>query len=61
MFMKNGSVRKDGLVMHDMYLAQVKTPAQSKAPWDYYNIVRTLPAESVYGSESESSCPLLKH
>jgi branched-chain amino acid transport system substrate-binding protein len=60
MFMKNGYVRKDGLVMHDMYLAQVKTPAQSKAPWDYYNIVRTLPAESVYGPESESSCPLLK-
>jgi branched-chain amino acid transport system substrate-binding protein len=61
MFMKNGSVRKDGLVMHDMYLAQVKTPAESKAPWDYYNIVRTLPAESVYGPESESTCPLLKH
>ncbi|CAM5195927.1 Branched-chain amino acid transport system substrate-binding protein OS=Castellaniella defragrans OX=75697 GN=HNR28_002443 PE=3 SV=1 [Castellaniella defragrans] len=60
MFVKNGYVRKDGLMMHDMYLAQVKKPSESKAPWDYYNIVRDLPAESVYGSESESTCPLLK-
>ncbi|MGB6009198.1 ABC transporter substrate-binding protein [Castellaniella sp.] len=60
MFVKNGYVRKDGLMMHDMYLAQVKKPEQSKAPWDYYNIVRTLPAESVYGPESESTCALLK-
>ncbi|HEX7387270.1 MAG TPA: ABC transporter substrate-binding protein [Castellaniella sp.] len=60
MFVKNGYVRKDGLMMHDMYLAQVKKPSESKAPWDYYNIVRDLPAESVYGPESESTCPLLK-
>ena len=60
MFMKNGYIRKDGLTMHDMYLAQVKKPDQSKAPWDYYNIVRTLPAESVYGAESTSTCALLK-
>ncbi len=60
MFVKNGYVRKDGLMMHDMFLAQVKTPAESKAPWDYYKILRTLPAESVYGPESQSTCPLLK-
>jgi len=60
MFVKNGYVRKDGLMMHDMYLAQVKKPDQSKAPWDYYNIVRKLPAESVYGPESTSTCPLAK-
>lgn len=60
MFVKDGYIRKDGLMMHDMYLAQVKTPDQSKAPWDYYNIVRTLPAESVYGTEAASTCPLLK-
>ena len=58
MFIKNGYVRKDGLMMHDMYLAQVKKPDQSKTPWDYYNIVRTLPAESVYGAESTSTCAL---
>lgn len=60
MFVKDGYVRKDGLMMHDMYLAQVKRPDQSKAAWDYYNIVRKLPADSVYGPESESTCPLLK-
>ena len=60
MFAKDGYVRKDGLFMHDMYLAQVKRPDQSKAPWDYYNIIRDLPAESVYGAESTSTCPLLK-
>ena len=58
MFIKNGHIRKDGLTMHDMYLAQVKKPDQSKAPWDYYNIVRTLPAESVFGAESTSTCAL---
>jgi len=60
MFMKDGHIRKDGLAMHDMYLAQVKKPDQSKAPWDYYNIVRKLPAEAVYGDESTSTCALLK-
>ncbi|GAA0235340.1 ABC transporter substrate-binding protein [Castellaniella daejeonensis] len=58
MFIKNGHIRKDGLMMHDMYLAQVKKPDQSKAAWDYYNIVRTLPAESVFGAESTSTCAL---
>ncbi|CAM5780237.1 ABC transporter substrate-binding protein [Castellaniella caeni] len=60
MFVKDGYVRKDGLMMHDMFLAQVKKPDESKAPWDYYNIIRKLPAESVYGPESQSTCPLLK-
>lgn len=60
MFVHDGYIRKDGLMMHDMYLAQVKTPDESKAPWDYYNIVRTLPAKSVYGTIDESTCPLLK-
>ncbi|MDN5842735.1 MAG: ABC transporter substrate-binding protein [Alcaligenaceae bacterium] len=60
MFVKNGYVREDGLMMHDMYLAQVKTPAESEAEWDLYNIVKKLPAESVYGPLSESSCKLIK-
>lgn len=60
MFVKNGHIREDGLMMHDMYLAQVKTPAESKAEWDLYNIVKTLPAEDVFGSLSESSCKLIK-
>ena len=38
-FMKNGYVRADGRVIHDMYLMQVKTPEKSTEPWDYYNVV----------------------
>lgn len=56
MFTANGYVRADGLMMHDMFLAQVKKPSESKKPWDYYNILQTLPAEKVYGPLSESTC-----
>jgi branched-chain amino acid transport system substrate-binding protein len=45
---------------HDMYLVQVKTPAESKGPWDYYKILRTLPASLVSVPLSESACPLVK-
>ena len=58
MFMKNGVTRKDGLVVHDMYLMQVKTPEESKGPWDYYKIVEKVPGEVAYGPESESTCKL---
>jgi branched-chain amino acid transport system substrate-binding protein len=61
MFVKNGYVRADGLMMHDMFLAQVKKPGESSIPWDYYTILKRLPAESVYGPESESTCKLVKH
>jgi branched-chain amino acid transport system substrate-binding protein len=43
-----------------MMLAQVKTPAQSKAPWDYYNIVRNIPGAALAWPLSESQCPLVK-
>ncbi|MFT0534083.1 ABC transporter substrate-binding protein [Castellaniella hirudinis] len=59
-FAENGVVRKDGWMAHDMYLVQVKTPAESKGPWDYYNILRTLPADLVSVPLSESACPLVK-
>ncbi|NLY63862.1 MAG: ABC transporter substrate-binding protein [Alcaligenaceae bacterium] len=57
-FAKNGIVRKDGLMVKDMYLMQVKTPEESKGPWDYYKLVETIPAEKAYGPESESTCKL---
>ena len=53
-------VRKDGWMAHDMYLIQVKTPAESKGPWDYYKVLRTLPADLVSVPLSASSCPLVK-
>ena len=43
MFAKNGVLRKDGRMVHDMYLVQAKTPAESKGPWDLVKIVKTIP------------------
>ena len=60
MFMDNGYLRADGRVVHDMYLMQVKTPAESKEPWDYYKIVSTIPAESAWITKAESTCALWK-
>lgn len=59
-FAKNGRIGPDGLMRHDMYLAQVKSPEESKYPWDYYKIVRTIPADQAFQSLSESTCPLAK-
>lgn len=56
-FAKNGQVRSDGRMVHDMYLARVKSPAESKGPWDYYEILRTIPGEEAFGPLSESACP----
>ncbi|WP_345796533.1 ABC transporter substrate-binding protein [Castellaniella sp. MT123] len=58
-FAPHGVVRPDGRMAHDMYLVQVKTPAESKGPWDYYKILRTLPTELVTRPLSESQCPLI--
>ncbi|MNF47607.1 hypothetical protein D3C84_288140 [compost metagenome] len=59
MFAKNGKVRADGRMVHDMYLVQVKTPAESKGEWDLYKIVRTIPGDEAYRPVSESKCKLL--
>lgn len=56
-FAKNGKIRSDGRMVHDMYLARVKSPSESTGPWDYYEIVRTIPGEEAYGPLSESTCP----
>lgn len=59
-FVKSGQLREDGLMLHDILVAQVKSPEESKAPWDYYKIIGTLPAKDVYWPLSESRCPLVK-
>ena len=59
-FTQEARLRADGQVIRDMYLARVKTPQQSKAPWDYLEIVRTVRGEDAYRPASESACPLLK-
>lgn len=60
-FMSNNvHIRRDGRVMRDFYLFQVKSPAESKGPWDYYNLVRTIPAEEAARPEAEGNCPLVR-
>lgn len=59
MFAKNGRIREDGRMVHDMYLAEVKTPEESSGEWDLYNIVRTIPADEAFRPLSESKCKLV--
>ncbi len=58
-FARNGQIREDGRMVHDMYLAEVKAPADSEGEWDLYEIQATIPAEDAYRPLSESSCPLV--
>ena len=60
MFTKGGSIRADGVMVHTMYVMQVKSPAESKYPWDYYKLVKAMPGEEAYGSQPDASCPFLK-
>jgi branched-chain amino acid transport system substrate-binding protein len=60
MFTKNGVIRPDGRMVHDMYLMQVKTPAESKAPWDYFKVIETIPGDKAYITKAESTCALWK-
>ncbi|WP_439409095.1 ABC transporter substrate-binding protein [Bradyrhizobium sp. DASA03076] len=58
--MKNVSIRADGQVMRPLYAARIKAPAESKYPYDYYEITSTIPAEDAWRPASESTCDLLK-
>jgi branched-chain amino acid transport system substrate-binding protein len=60
MFAKNGVIRPDGRMVHDMYLMQIKSPAESKYPWDYYKVVQTIPGDQAFMSKAESTCALWK-
>lgn len=55
-FAKNGTVREDGRMVHDMYLMQVKTPDKSTEPWDYYNVVETIKGDAAFTTKAESKC-----
>jgi branched-chain amino acid transport system substrate-binding protein len=61
MFTSGGVIRPDGLMEHEMYIMQVKTPVQSKYPWDYYRLVRAIPGDQAFGALPDSACPLLSH
>ena len=58
-FATNGRLREDGRMVHDMYLFQVKSPEESKEPWDYYKLVETIPGEQAFQPLSQSRCPFI--
>ncbi|MGZ5201907.1 MAG: ABC transporter substrate-binding protein [Telluria sp.] len=60
MFTANGEIRPDGRMVHDMYLFQVKKPAESKYPWDYLKVATVIPGASAYMTKAESKCSLWK-
>ncbi|KMO38615.1 ABC transporter permease [Methylobacterium tarhaniae] len=57
-FGRGGKVQANGRMVHDMYLFQVKSPAESKAPWDYYKLLATIPGDKAFLSAKASGCPL---
>ncbi len=59
-FAKNGKLREDGRMVHDMYLAQVKKPSESKGRWDNLKILQTIPGDQAFRALKDSECPLVK-
>jgi branched-chain amino acid transport system substrate-binding protein len=60
MFARNGKIREDGRMVHEMYLFEVKKPSESKARWDDYKLIGTVPANEAFQSLELSRCPLVK-
>lgn len=60
MYIKDGVVRPDGRVVHDMYLLQVKTPDESKEPWDYFKVLQTIDGNEAFTKQAETRCALWK-
>ncbi|WP_372085402.1 ABC transporter substrate-binding protein [Tistrella mobilis] len=59
-FAKNGHIRPDGRMVHDMYLVEVKKPEESKGPWDYYKVLATIPGDQAFRPMDKGECPLVK-
>jgi branched-chain amino acid transport system substrate-binding protein len=60
MFAKNGKIREDGRMVHDMYLFEVKKPSESKGRWDDYKLLATVPGDQAFQPLEASRCPLVK-
>jgi branched-chain amino acid transport system substrate-binding protein len=58
-YVKNGQLREDGRLIHDMYFSQVKTPSESTRPWDYYNMLGVIPGSQAFRPLAEGGCPLV--
>ena len=59
-FAKNGRVREDGRMVHDMYVYEVKKPSESKGEWDYYKLREVIPGDQAFRPLKDSACPLVK-
>lgn len=59
-FAKNGRIREDGRMVHDMFLVQVKKPAESSGRFDYYRLVSVIPGDEAFQPLADSRCPLVK-
>ena len=56
MYTRNGYIREDGRMIHDLRLMEIKHPAESRGPWDYYKQVQMIPGEQAFASKAESKC-----
>ena len=59
MYAKNGKIRADGRMVHDMLLVQIKKPSESKYPWDYYKVLQTIPGDEAFRPLDKGNCPLV--
>jgi branched-chain amino acid transport system substrate-binding protein len=59
-FAKNGKIRIDGRMVHDMYLFEVKKPEESKGEWDLYKLIATVPGDEAFRPLDKGGCPLVK-
>jgi branched-chain amino acid transport system substrate-binding protein len=59
-FTDNGVLREDGRMVHSMFLFEVKTPEESKAPWDYYKVLAEVPGDQAFRPMKDGGCPLIK-
>jgi branched-chain amino acid transport system substrate-binding protein len=59
-FAKNGRVREDGRMVHDMYVYEVKKPSESKGDWDFYKLREVIPGDQAFRPLKDSACPLVK-
>ncbi len=60
MFARNGKLRRDGRMVHDMYVVQAKKPNKSSGPWDLVKLVQTIPGDEAFRPLAQSECPLVK-
>jgi branched-chain amino acid transport system substrate-binding protein len=60
-FTHNAKIRADGRLLRDLYVTEVKSPAESKGPWDYWKILATIPGDKAWRPAEESDCPLMTH